>query len=247
MKKTIALLSLLIILAITSTQSANATFIHNKGYISVNTSSETEISPDTAQLSVVIKTSDEKSMQTASEENKKISEKVFKELNSLINTEKGDYVKTSYYNASPIYSYINSKRVFDKYEVTNTITVYTKNIEKLGNMIDNSITLGASNIENLQFSTSNYESKCNDLIKNASIKAQERASEIANSLSTKISGVRSIETSCNANQYNTPRMYYAKNMISDVASSVRVEGNSTAIATGTIKIYANVNASFFVK
>ena len=117
MKKTIALLSLLIILAITSTQSANATFIQNKGYISVNTSSETEISPDTAQLSVVIKTSDEKSMQTASEENKKISEKVFKELNSLINTEKGDYVKTSYYNASPIYSYINSKRVFDKYEV----------------------------------------------------------------------------------------------------------------------------------
>ena len=247
MKKMFTILSLIAILTISSTQIAQANITQNKGYISVNTSSETEITPDTAQLSVVIKTSDEKSMQIASEKNKKISEKVFKELNSLINLEKGDYVKTSYYNASPIYSYINSKRVFDKYEVTNTITVYTKNIEKLGTMIDNSITLGATNIENLQFSTSNYEDKCNDLITSAAIKAQERAGEIAKSLSTKIEGVRSIETSCNANQYNTSRLYLAKNFVSDVASSLQAEGNTTAIATGTIKIYANVNASFYVK
>ena len=247
MKKILVLTSVIALMASISTQTAQAGLIStDRGYISVNASSETEVAPDTAEISFTVKTTDEKSMQKASDENKKISDAVLIELSKLINTENGDSVKTSSYNASPLYSYVNSKRIFDKYEVSNRVTVRTKSIDNVGKMIDNAIKAGATNVENLNFSISNYEVQCNKLLVEASQKAQKRAGEIAKSLSADIDGIRSIDTSCSANNYNSSRLYMAKNMVSDVASSM-AEGSYTTISKGTVKINANVNTSFFVK
>lgn len=246
MKKILVITSVLALVAGISAQSVQAGLINNdRGYISVNTSSETEVAPDTAEISFTIKTSDEKSMQTASDENKKISDLVLSELAMLIDTKNGDFVKTSSYNAAPVYSYVNSKRIFDKYEVSNRVTVRTKTIDNVGKMIDNAIKVGATNVENLNFSISNYDRQCNSLIIDASQKAQRRADEIAKSLSANVDGIRSLDSSCNANNYNSSRFYMAKNMVADVAGAVTE--SSTTISKGTIKINANVNASFFVK
>ena len=54
-----------------------------------------------------------------------------------------DYIKTADFSATPIYNYVNKKRVFDKYEVSNTIIVHTKNIDKAGEIIDKAIAAGA--------------------------------------------------------------------------------------------------------
>ena len=112
-------------------------------------------------------------------------------------------------------------------------------------MIDNALKLGATNVENLTFAVSDYESQCNELISEASQKAKTRASLIAKTLSSSISGISNITTSCGINEYNTPRLYMAKNMISDVAAGATTSGVS--ISNGIIKINANVNATFFVK
>lgn len=247
MKKLLVITSVLALVAGISSQSVHAGLVNNdKGYISVNTNSEAEVAPDTAEVSFVVKTTDEKSMQKASDENKKISDAVLAELALLIDAKNGDFVKTSSYNASPIYSYVNSKRIFDKYEVSNRVTVRTQSIDNVGKMIDNAIKAGATNVENLNFSISKYENQCNKLLIEASQKAQKRAGEIAKSLSADIDGIRSLETSCNANNYNSSRFYMAKNMVADVAGAV-AESSSTTISKGTVKINANVNASFFVK
>ena len=113
-------------------------------------------------------------------------------------------------------------------------------------MIDNSIELGATNVDNLSFSLSNYELKCNDLIASATKKAKTRAEVIAQALGTNLDGVSNISTSCGINNSNSPRLYMAKNMIADVASEA-AGINSTSISDGVIKINANVNAGFFVK
>lgn len=246
MKKLLIITSVIALATGFSGQSVQAGFMNNdRGYISVNTSSEAEVTPDIAEISFTIKTSDEKSMQKASDENKKISDAVLTELALLINTKNGDYVKTSSYNATPLYSYVNSKRIFDKYEVSNRVTVRTKSIDNIGKMIDNAIKAGATNVENLNFSISNYDRQCNSLIIDASQKAQRRANEIAKSLSANIDGIRNLDSSCSANNYNSSRFYMAKNMVADVAGAVAE--SSTTISKGTIKINANVNASFFVK
>ena len=247
MKKSLAILALVSILSSATMLSANAVSEQQRGFISVNTTANTEIAPDVAEISFAVKTTDSKSMQKATVMNKEISDKVLAELKSLINQNNGDYIKTSDFSASPVYSYVNSKKNFEKYEVSNRVIVHTKSIDKVGLMIDKAINAGATNVDNLSFSVSNYEAQCNDLIKIATKKAKSRADVVADALSTYVIGINNISTSCSANNYNPPRLYMAKNMIADVAAESSSGAGSTSISNGVVKINANVNASFYVK
>lgn len=217
-----------------------------QGEISVNISEYKEVAPDTAMISFSIKTYDTKSIQKASELNKEISNKVVDMLNKTINTKNGDFIKTSSFNVVPVYSYSNSKKVFEKYEVSNNISVRTKSIDKIGNMIDNAVKSGVTNIDSLSFSSSNYDTNCDELISVATQKARKRADSVAKSLSASIYGFKNLNASCNANGNNSPRLLYTKNMIQDVVAE-STQGLNTTISSGVIKINANVNAIFLAK
>ena len=230
-----------------STLAVTSEGTRDRGYISVNTSSDMEIAPDLAEISFAIKTSDTKSMQKATALNKEISDKVYDVLKALINPFNGDYIKTSNFNASPVYSYSNSKRIFEKYEVSNRVTVRTKSLEKLGKMIDSAINAGATNVDSLSFSLSNYESQCDELISSAAKKAYNRANILSKAMNTSITGINSINTSCNADSSNQPRLYMAKNALGANADSASEAATGMSVSSGVIKIYANVNATFFVK
>lgn len=248
MKKTLVAIAVLSILtgSIMTTQAVTQNE-RERGYISISTSANTEIAPDVAEISFAVKTSDTKSMQKASLMNKDISEKIYNIMKELINTSNGDYIKTSNYNASPVYIYDNNKRKFDKYEVSNRIIVHTKSLDKLGSMIDKATEAGATNVDSLNFSVSNYESQCNSLIDIAAKKASTRANIAAKSSGSVLDGIRSMDISCSENSNSAPRFYMAKNMLAAAADGAAEQSASTSISSGVIKIYANVNASFFVK
>lgn len=247
MKKSLSVL-LILTLFIASAGLASQAVVsqESKGSISVNTSANTEVVPDVAEISFAVKTSDLKSMQKATIENKEISDRVFAQLKSMIDVKNGDYIKTSDFSAQPLYSYSNSKKIFEKFEVSNRVVVHTKAIDKVGLMIDKAIAEGATNVDNLSFSVSNYEAQCNDLMGIATKKAKTRAEVVAQALGTKLIGISSISTSCNTNNYNPPRFYMAKNMIADVATE-SVDGSGTSISNGVVKVSVNVNASFYVE
>ncbi len=250
MKKTLIALAVLSLFAGSTTLSSQAVTAERqeRGYISVNTSANTEIAPDVAEISFAVQTSDAKSMQKATNDNKQISDKVFAQLKSMIDTKNGDYIKTADFSASPIYTYTNSKKSFDRYEVSNRVIVHTKSIDKVGKMIDSAIAAGATNVDNLTFSVSNYDTQCNELIKIASQKANDRLAVITSLYNTEADGIRTFDVSCSANSSNSPRLYMAKNMLAAVADGVAAEeGSSTSISNGVVKIYANLNATFFVK
>ncbi len=249
MKKTLltaAVLGLIAVSAPLSTQAVTQVS-HDRGYISVSTSANTEVAPDVAEISFAVQTSDTKSMQKATQLNKEASDRVLSVLSSMLNSSNGDYIKTSDFSASPIYTYSGSKRNLDKYEVSNRVIVHTKSLDKIGAMIDKAIEAGATNVDNLNFSLSTYDSQCNDLLGIATKKAQSRAGLLAKNLATTLDGVRTFDVSCNANNYSSPRMYMAKNMLASVADEAASGGTQTSISGGVVKIYANVNASFFVK
>ena len=220
-----------------------------RGYISVSTSANTEVSPDVVEINIAVKTTDSKSMLKATTENKEVSDKVYTAIKSMINTANGDYVKTADFNATPVYTYSsNGKRNFDKYEVSNSIIVHTKNIDKTGTIIDKAISLGATNVNDLVFSVSNYEDQCNDLLGIAAKKAKTRADIVAKSASTYVTGIKSMNISCSTNNNNVVQYrLYAKNMAMDSAGAVAPEASTTPIQGGIIKIFANLNASYFVK
>ena len=250
MKKTLVAITVLSVLTGCMMASQAGTQINEKerGYISITTSANTEIAPDVAELSFAIKTSDNKSMQKATLMNKDISEKIYNLLKDMINTSNGDYIKTSNYNASPVYNYNGNKRTLDKYEVSNRVTVHTKSLDKIGSMIDKATEAGATNIDSLNFSVSNYESQCNSLIDIATKKANTRANIAAKGVGTALDGIRSMDISCSEqSNYSNPRVYMAKNMLSATADSVAAEGAATSISSGVIKVHSNVNVTFFVK
>lgn len=217
-----------------------------RGYISVNTSANAELAPDVAEISIAVKTYDNKSMQKATLQNKEISEQVISTLKSMIDTSKGDYIKTADFSATPIYSYSGSKRNFDKYQVLNSVVVHTKSIDKIGTMIDKAIALGATDVNSLNFSVSNYEAQCNDLLTLAAKKASARANAVAKTVPTTLAGIRSMDVSCSASNSSRPQY---KMLMANRAMTMDAEaaGSSTSIESGVIKVFANVSATYFVK
>ena len=116
-------------------------------------------------------------------------------------------------------------------------------------MIDSATEAGATNIDTLNFSISNYESQCNSLIESASKKANTRAAIAAKSSGALLDGIKTMNISCSENKnYSTPRLYMAKSALSQSAEGAADNAMpATSISSGVIKIYSNVNASYYVK
>jgi uncharacterized protein YggE len=212
----------------------------DEGYVSVTTSETKEVAPDQAQITVNIETSD-KSLQKAAADNKIIADKVYSSLKAILNTEKGDYIKTANYSANPVYTYSkDNKRVFDKYVVSNNVVVRTKNTALSAKLVDTAIAAGATNVNDLQFLVADYDSACDEILAQLTKRAYSQASSIANAINAKIIGTKSIASSCNPE--NTSRPQYSMMAKSSVGSE-----SSTPIESGKVKIYATINAEFYVK
>ena len=222
--------------------------VPERGFISVSTNANDEVSPDTVEINIAVKTKDNKSLQKAANENKTVSDNVYSALKLMINSQNGDYIKTADYSARPVYVYNNNKKILDKYEVSNSIIVHTKNIDKTGSIIDKAISLGATDVNDLRFSVSNYENKCNELLAQASQKAKNRVDIVAKASGTYVTGVKNMNISCSENSSNRVTYRLSKNlMAADGAMEAAAPQVSTPIQSGVIKIYANLNAEYFIK
>lgn len=255
MKKVIAatMLSSVLLALPTSTLPAGAVngtdSTLNKGYVSVSYTAEKEVSPDTVEVSISVKTDDKKSMQEAVRKNKEISDKVYSYLKSVITPANGDYVKTSNFSASPSYIYNNNKRTLDKYNVSNNVIVHTKSIDKISTIIDNSLSLGATDVDSLNFLLSEKDTQCADLLSNAAKQTRKRADIVAASVGSSVVGIKNIDTTCSLNNSSRYPVYRNSLMMAKAESmdGATSETNSVNIEAGTIKIYSNVNASFYLK
>lgn len=255
MKKVIAatMLSSVLLTLPTSTLPAGAVngidSTLNKGYVSVSYTAEKEVSPDTVEVSISVKTDDKKSMQEAVRKNKEISDKVYSYLKSVITPANGDYVKTSNFSASPSYIYNNNKRTLDKYNVSNNVIVHTKSIDKISTILDNSLSLGATDVDSLNFLLSEKDTQCADLLSNAAKQARKRADIVATSVGSSVVGIKNIDTTCSLNNSSRYPVYRNSLMMAKAESmdGATSETNSVNIEAGTIKIYSNVNASFYLK
>lgn len=224
---------------------ANCTCVNNeKGIIMASGSAEKELSPDTVEVSIAIYTTDNKSMIKATNANKEISGKIYTELKNMINTTQTDTIKTSGFNASSLYTYTNSKKNFDKYQVSNNIILKTKSIDQIGKIIDKAIQLGATSVNSINFSLSTIDKQKNELLAIATKNAKNQADTIAKALGSYITGVKYVST--NYSNTTTARSanytMLAKNAMGDVAIET-----STPIEAGTLKVKVTVNTEFYIK
>lgn len=228
--------------------SAVSADVAERGFVSVSATANTELPPDVVEINIAVQTSDVKSLQKATEQNKLISDKIYAALSSMTDKNNGDYVKTANFNASPIYNYKNNKKDLIKYEVNNNIIVHTKAIKDAGKMIDKAISLGATNVNDITFSISSYDKQCNDLLSIAAKKAYTRAGILASSSNGAVAGIKSINGSCSTSENS--RVQYrmlAKNMSMGSFAESAADSSASPIQGGVIKLFANINAAYFVK
>lgn len=252
MKKSIALFltSFMLIVPFTMLPTGALDNQLERGYVSVSYTTEKEISPDTVEVSIAVKTSDKKSMQEASSKNKEITNKIYEYLKSNIKPANGDYIKTSNFSANPVYTYVNNKRIFDKYEVSNNIIVHTKSLEKVAVFIDKSIQLGATDVNSLNFSLSNKDSQCAELLSSAGKQVRSRADLVAASVGSSVVGVKNVRTSCSLNQRRTNFAYSNMRLMKAAGNSfdaVPEAAQVVDIEAGSITLYANVDGDFYLK
>lgn len=233
------ILTALVILGLTVCCSSLYAVAEN-GYIDVYLTKTREIAPNKAEIVIGVETSN-KSAKIASEENKKISNNIQSKIKTLIKEENGDYIKTSNYSLLPRNIYKDGKTIFDKYVAVNTVTVYTKDLEAVSKIVDTAIANGATNINDLNFSISDYDDVCTEMMTDLAGKAKARAEKLVAPTGGKVKGIRTMDANCSA-QGNYPRVMYSMNKESATAAA-----DGTPIQKGKVKLNASVNASFFIK
>ena len=215
------------------------------GYISVNANLTEEIEPNQAVVTFSVET-ENKDIQKVTDSLNDLSAKLTEALKAKIGEE--DVIKTTTYSVNPIYQQKDKKRVFLGYRANTKMIVTTKNIDKLSSIISTALNNGAMEVNGLNFTSTNNNEICNELLAKAAKQAKENADVVAKSIETSVVGIKNLSTSCGV-QSSSSRAYAlnAKAAFGS-AEDAAVESMSTpTIEPGTIKINANVYGNFYVK
>ena len=203
--------------------------------ISVSGEGVVEVSPDRATISVGV-VSREKDPAKVQAENAKIASEIIRAVSALgverKNIRTGNYSFRQIYRNDP-----NRRRVFEGYEVNNTVTITVDDLNLVGKIIDSSLSHGANSIESLQFGVRDKSALQSEALKIAVRDAKTKAEVVAAGLGKNIVGV--LNVSVNSGAISAPR--FAKlAMVADME-----EANfETPIEGGTLSCSANVHVEF---
>ena len=201
----------------------------NKGKIKVIGTGSLKVQPDMAIVNLGIITED-KNLEKAQRENAKISNRVIRELESM-GIDRRD-ISTANYNIEAQYDYVDNKRVFRSYRVTNILGVNIRDITKVGEIIDASVKNGVNNVENIRFTISNPKHYNNKALKLAVENSVEKAMVIGSTLKVNVN-----TTPCSVKEIR-PTEILRQNTVMLESAPV------TPIMPGELTINATVEAIF---
>ena len=201
--------------------------------ISVSGEGVVEAPPDIATISVGVVSRHKDAAQVQSENARKATNII----NSVValGIERKN-IRTGNYNFRQVYhNDDNNRRIFDGYEVTNTVTITVNDLSKVGKIIDAALSNGANQIDSLNFGIRDREKFQNDALRLAVRDALKKAEIAAAELGKSIVSVRNV--SINSSSIGAPRMEKMAMMNMD-------SGFETPIESGTLSCSASVQVEF---
>lgn len=219
----------------------NATTVKNMGYISVNATQTKEITPNTANITFAVETTDVDSKR-ASERNNQISAKVISALKQELASDKNSNIQTKNFNLIPNYKVNKNtdETVIKNYTAVNSVQVKTTEIDKVSKLIDIAIKNNVSKVGGVSLSIENQDQFAQELSSEAVKKAKELANSTAASLNQKVVGIKSLRVNVYQQGANGVRLYKAAAASADASTP-------TPIEAGKIQLNASVDAEFYVK
>ncbi len=204
--------------------------------ISVSGEGIVETSPDRATIFVGVVSRD-KNATKVQNDNAQIASNIIKSVVALGVERKN--IRTGNYSFRQIFHNDDKKqRVFDGYEVNNTVTIVVDDLKLVGKIIDASLSNGANNIDSLTFGIRDRTALQNEALRLAVRDARTKAEIAAAELGKTVLGIRSM--SINSGSISAPR-YNKVAMMERASADAMIE---TPIESGTLTCSASVHVEF---
>lgn len=208
--------------------------------ITVQGSTEFEVSPDLAKVRFRLETTSP-TAQDAQVKNREVGDNVMSALKQAGVRE--NEIETADYRVERVeeWDYVKQQPVFKGYRVTNAFVVSTKDLAKVGSLLDVGIQAGANNVESISFELSDEKETevKTDALRKATVNAREKADALADGAGVRLGKVLSLSE----NSYVV--MPYARyDVMSMKAEMGAPEAPPTAISPQSVQINAQVSVSY---
>lgn len=182
MKKAIALLTVLILVLAASLACAETK-------ITVNGTGETQVSADTAVISIGVSARDKDVLKAQ----QKVNETIAAVRRALAG--KGvpeECINTDYLNIYAIYDYSGDEEQIAAYNANSTLAVKVTDMDSVGLLIDEAFAAGANTLNGISFSASDTEEAKAQSLRKATEEAKQKAEILAEASGLKITGIELI-------------------------------------------------------
>ena len=204
--------------------------------ITVSGTGETQVSADTAIVTLGVNARD-KDVLVAQQKANSVIAAIRQSLTELGIPQ--DCINTDYMNIYAVYDYDGDREQVSAYNAGSTLAIKVTDMDKVGEVIDTAFAAGANTLNGISFSASDTEKAKAESLKKAVADAKAKAETLADAAGLKISGIDSISEGGTFSYDNSVSNF-----------SVRAMGEEKSADTGTIVqaakliISANVTITF---
>jgi uncharacterized protein YggE len=212
---------------------------NEKNTLRVSGKGKVTAKPDKANIAISVDTTNQNAS-IAVKENAEKMNRVMEKLKTQIG--KNDKISTTGYSLTPVYTYDEKTRKSELsgYRVSNSIIVESKNLDRVGKLIDSATQAGANRIDRLSFDTD----KRDEYRKQALVKAVQDARETAD-IVAKAAGVTIVKIIQISPSYEIPTPIYREFALT--AKATPAPPPPTQIEPGEITVNASVNMVFEIQ
>ncbi|MBQ9007919.1 MAG: SIMPL domain-containing protein [Clostridia bacterium] len=207
--------------------------------IAVSGTGETQVSADTAIISLGVNTQSKEVLEAQQTVNTNIAA-VRKAL--LDNGVSEENINTDYLNIYAIYDYTDNREQVVAYNANSTLAVKVTDMDKVGALIDAAFAAGANTLNGITFSASDTESAQAEALRLAVADAKAKAEVLAEAAGLKIVGIERISDSNVFSYSNDIGNFTARSM--DTAGSGK-EG--TVVQAAKMIVSGSVNITYKVE
>lgn len=203
--------------------------------ITVSAQGTIKVMPDVAYVTVGVITQDA-DMQKAQDNNAQAMSAMFEALKTAGLTD--DDMRTTQYNAYPIYDYSSETKTIVSYEVTNQAELTIKDIDRAGEIIDIAVNNGANMTNAIRFDLLDEQISYNEALKLAVEAAKAKADTLSKAGGVKIIGT--LQMSENSSGGQISRQY-------EMAAADENASGSTPISASDLDIQASVTITYEIE
>lgn len=206
--------------------------------ITVTGNGETQVSADTAIVSLGVSARDKDVLKAQQEVNRVIA--AIRE--SLI--AKGvaeENINTDYMNIYAIYDYNEDQEQIKAYNASSTLAIKVTKMDDVGAVIDEAFAAGANTLNGITFSASNTDEARSESMKAAVAEARAKAEVLAEAAGMKITGIKEISEGGVFSYANTVGNFSAKSMDREEAADITY---GTVVQAAKLLVTASVTIIF---